>query len=283
MNYQQVTYKLPHLTIRGVRGGTPGAPFLLLLHGWLDNCHSFLPMAPYLDKYDWVAVDFAGHGHSDHRGVDAHYYFVDWVDDIQQLIQQQGWKDIHLAGHSMGGYVAQTLAAAFPEAIRSLLTIEAFGMVVNEAADTLLQLREGLLSRRKYRQQKPRVYSDLEHLNHARAKAGEFEIELAQLLLQRNLRQVDGGFAWRTDRRVRGVSPFRYTAEQVVPVLSAIQAPFHLILGQQGHPSLNKAISAWATSVSNFSHETIPGGHHLHMQYPHQVASAVARQFAGAG
>ena len=39
----------------------------LCLHGWLDNAASFIPLAPLLKPLDLVALDMAGHGHSQHR------------------------------------------------------------------------------------------------------------------------------------------------------------------------------------------------------------------------
>lgn len=275
----EVTFELPHISLKGLRGGTPGGPFLLLLHGWLDNCRSFEPMFPYLDAYDWVAVDFPGHGYSAHRPVGSAYYFVDWVADIEALIRTQKWQNIHLVGHSMGGYVAQTLAAVFPQPIKKLVTLEAFGMVVSPASDSLQQLRKGLQARLKQGKRRDPVYADINSLVKARAEISEFSEDLALLLLQRNLQPVEGGYRWRTDPRVRAPSPFRFCAQQIPPILQGIEAPMHVILGDQGHNDLPEAVEKWATDVRRISFETLPGGHHFHMQNPASVVNALTCQF----
>lgn len=277
IEYSEVVFKLPHATIKGLRGGTPGGPKLLLLHGWLDNCHSFLPMLPYLQKYDWIAIDFPGHGHSSHRSADAQYYFVDWVYDIEALIRDQQWQQLSVIGHSMGGYVAQLLAATFPQSVRRLVSIEAFGLVTGPPADALEQLRKGFASRFKQQNRSLPVYADLQHLRHARAKAGSFSEALAELLLQRNLRAVEGGYSWRTDPRVRSVSPFRFSQDHIPAILRGIQAPMQVILGTEGHSDLITGLEKWQNEVASLVTESLPGGHHLHMEYPAAVAAAALR------
>lgn len=271
----EVEFKLPHLTLRGLSGGNPDGPFLLALHGWLDNCHSFLPMQPYLDDFNWVFLDFPGHGHSDHRSAGAHYYFIDWVYDIAALIRQQGWQDIRLLGHSMGGYVAQVLAAVYPEPIRAVALIEAFGLLFGEAEKTRAQLREGLDSRFKQARRRLPVYPDLDHLTAARARAGEFSDDLARLLLERNLKPVAGGYGWRTDPAVRSASPFRFTQEQVRNLLQGFRLPLHIVLGSSGHKDLHKAIQLWGSEVPDHQVTQVEGGHHVHMQSPAEVAQVI--------
>ena len=39
---------------------------VLALHGWLDNAASYIPLAAEWSR-TMVALDFSGHGHSDHR------------------------------------------------------------------------------------------------------------------------------------------------------------------------------------------------------------------------
>ncbi|MBA3988211.1 MAG: alpha/beta hydrolase [Idiomarina sp.] len=277
VTYSEVSFDLPHIQLKGLRGGTPGKPLLLLLHGWLDNCHSFLPLLsePELADYDWIALDFAGHGHSSHRGADAAYYFVDYMYDVQTLIEQQGWQHLHVVGHSMGGYVGQLLGACFGERIASLVTIEAFGLVTGEPEQTLQLLRDGYTSRRKQFGRELPTYTDLNHLIRARAKAGDFTPELAELLLRRNLTHTEAGFRWRTDPRARTTSPFRFTEQHVPSVLQALQMPVQVVLGEDGHAQLPDALAQWGAHVQQLSVVQVAGGHHAHMQSPRSVAQAI--------
>ena len=104
-----VDFKLPSgLRLAGWHTGSalPSQP-VLCLHGWLDNANSFLPLATALSELPLLALDLAGHGHSSHRSVDAHYYLFDYVADIATLCRQQGWQQLTIIGHSMGGMVVQ--------------------------------------------------------------------------------------------------------------------------------------------------------------------------------
>ena len=51
--------------LAGLQWPGEGEP-VLALHGWLDNAASFQPLAEPLG-HPLVALDFAGHGHSEHR------------------------------------------------------------------------------------------------------------------------------------------------------------------------------------------------------------------------
>lgn len=275
-----VSFTLPNLTLHGLRGGTPGGPLLLCLHGWLDNCHSFLPLAPYLTDYDWIALDFPGHGLSDHRGADAHYYFADWVDDIASWLDRYAEQPVFLLGHSMGGYVAQTVAAVCPQRIKSVCLIEAFGLLTATETDALEQLKQALASRHRQRINKKPVYSHLQHLIKARAKAGNFSEALATLLLERNICKVEAGFCWRTDSRLRTISPYRFTQSQVSAIMRGISAPLMVIRGTTGHQELEQALMQWKALPAAVSLSEVSGGHHVHMECPEDVAALINRHFA---
>ena len=48
--------------------GPKDAPPVLMFHGWLDNCYSFVPLLTMLPKNRrYIALDLPGHGHSSHK------------------------------------------------------------------------------------------------------------------------------------------------------------------------------------------------------------------------
>ena len=113
--------------IAGLHAGMPGAPRVLALHGWLDNAASFLPLAPFLDGIELVAIDMPGHGRSAHLPAGADYAFAGALANLLDVADTLGWDRFGLLGHSMGGAIASLLAAACPERVTRLLAIDAIG------------------------------------------------------------------------------------------------------------------------------------------------------------
>lgn len=84
-------------------------PPLVLLHGVTNSAHIWDDVAPLLaDEFDIIAPTAAGHrgGAPATRGVTISRL----VDDVERLLDAQGLHQAHLAGNSMGGWVAIELA-----------------------------------------------------------------------------------------------------------------------------------------------------------------------------
>ncbi len=91
------------------RGGV-GDRLIVLLHGLGATRRVWQPM---LDagrwRGSWIAPDLRGHGASPHADT---YALADHAADVAMLIQASGsWREIVIAGHSMGGAVALALAS----------------------------------------------------------------------------------------------------------------------------------------------------------------------------
>lgn len=91
------------------RGGD-GDKLIVLLHGLGATRHVWQPMLG-AERWtgSWLAPDLRGHGASLHGNT---YAFADHAADVANLIRSAGsWSTVVVAGHSMGGAVALTLAS----------------------------------------------------------------------------------------------------------------------------------------------------------------------------
>lgn len=271
----EVRFSLPNLTLSGLSSGDNGKPLILALHGWLDNAASFLPLAEHLKDYHLVAIDFAGHGLSQHRSKDAHYHQMDFVHDLHELVESQGWDNFILLGHSMGGIVGSLYVSSFPEKISHFITIESFGPMTKTAESSPAQLRESIESRLKLQARNARHPENVETVIKARAKAGDLSTSAAELLVNRNIFELDGELRWRTDRRLRTISSLRVTEDQAQSFMQSIQCPMLAIKGQDGYEMMSNKMRQRASWVNQIKIEECQGGHHLHMDNPTQVAEKI--------
>lgn len=89
--------------------GPPGAPTLLLLHGWTASAdlNWFPAYRPLARSFRVVAMDLRGHG----RGIRSRrrFRFEDCADDAAALVDHLGTGPVVAVGYSMGGPVAQLL------------------------------------------------------------------------------------------------------------------------------------------------------------------------------
>jgi pimeloyl-ACP methyl ester carboxylesterase len=260
--------------LAALRGGTPGGPKLLCLHGWLDNAASFLPLAPHLGGFDLVALDLPGHGASEHRAPGYDYAFVDWVHDALDAMDALGWDRADWLGHSMGGAIASSVAAAAPARVRRLALIEALGPVAADAQGAGSRLRDAVAARRALAARPPRVIPDLDTAVAARLAASRMTPEAARLIVERNLRRVEGGYAWRSDPRLTLPSHLRLTEDTVQAILRGIEAPVLVIAADPSPPYFTPAVrAARLACLADARVEVIAGGHHLHMEQAGRVAA----------
>ncbi len=249
--------------------GEPAAPTWLALHGWLDNAASFSRLAPMLVErlgIRIVALDFAGHGHSEHREGD--YALWDYCHDLLDAADELGLKRVSLLAHSMGAGVACLTAAALPERIERLVLIDGLGAVTTTVEQSADQLRKGLRAARRPRSVAPR-YPDSKTAVAARVAGGVTPIDTvtAKPLVERNLiREADGHVRLRTDGRLLWPSPVRLSPEQALAMLSAIQAPALLIEGDAGILGERDMARAARAAVPQLERQVLPGGHHLHLE-----------------
>lgn len=273
----EIELPLSNITLRAVQYGSTDKPVLLALHGWLDNAASFEPLAEHLFDYQIIALDFAGHGKSEHRSSGAHYHLVDNVQDLHEAIQYLHLSDLHIVAHSMGGIIAAMYAACFPEIVKKLVVIESFGPLTLEPDNSHEQLRKSIESRITSAAKTPRHPDSLSSAVKARMMAGKMKEASAEMLMQRNTQQTGDELKWRTDHRLRTISSLRLTEEQANAFIANVSCPWLTILGEDGFEKLKVNVEKRRDLAQKLEVATCPGGHHLHMDQPQSVAQKIIR------
>ena len=99
--------------------GPANGPTLLLLHGVLRGWRDFAPLWPALvPGWHVHALDHRGHGDSSRAD---RYLVRDYADDVLALVRDQFPGPLVLYGHSLGAWVAVTVAAHLPDRVSAVI------------------------------------------------------------------------------------------------------------------------------------------------------------------
>ena len=285
----EVTYQIDPISIAGISNQQLGKPLIIALHGWLDNANSIVPLMPYLMDYHVIALDWAGHGHSDHRPSGMEYLQMDYVDDLNQLIETNEWHGAILLGHSMGGILASIYASVYPEKIDRVISIDSFGPLVGDEQDTVETLRKGIDTRQQSRNKSKRALPEmsLQSLIEKRSQHTELSHLNISLLISRSVKPSsnfettvtpDTQVQWTTDRRLRKPSLLRLTEGQAREIMKSINAKMLIIAATEGFVTQRKQLAKRGEWNGNIETVEIEGGHHIHMENPEGVAHLI-KQF----
>jgi len=275
--FEEVRLSLPHLEVAAHLYGPDDGKPVIALHGWLDNAATFSRLAPRLQGLRIVALDLPGHGHSDHRPIGAGYNIWDYAHDVLQVAEQFGWQRFSLLGHSMGAIVSVLLAGALPERVERLALIDGVIPYTGEADSAPQKLGAALEALLAVNDKRKPVYASFDEAVQARMKGvGAVSREAAELLAQRGLMPVPGGYTWRTDARLMLPSAMRLTRAHALAFVGRVACPASLVLAEQGlmmQPELLELVESFPFDIRR-----LPGGHHLHLD-DDIGAEAVARVF----
>jgi pimeloyl-ACP methyl ester carboxylesterase len=107
-----------------VTTGPPDAFPILLLYSWTGNWTLWQTTLERLsDKFRCIAPDQLGFGRSDKpRG--NHYQIALQAERARFILESFGCTHAHVIGHSMGGKIALTFAALYPEKVMRLVVVD---------------------------------------------------------------------------------------------------------------------------------------------------------------
>jgi pimeloyl-ACP methyl ester carboxylesterase len=278
---QAITIKLAHLRLQALRWGDATKPPLLAIHGWLDNAASFSELAPLLSDYHVIAVDMPGHGHSDHLPAGQRYHFLDAVEIVIEILDQLGWQQAILLGHSLGGAIASVVAASFAERVSHLIMIDSIGPLSEESVNAPGRLREAVNAFLVAEKMERKTYSDFASMLNLRGKINHVPEKLIQPLVERAIKKTDEGFRWRFDPSLSLPSLSYFTEDQVLAFLAAIKVPTLLLEASSGILTDNQLLKTRKLTIDGLQIETLPGPHHLHLTAAQELANLI-REFLNA-
>jgi pyruvate dehydrogenase E2 component (dihydrolipoamide acetyltransferase) len=135
--------------LRFQRQGEGGEP-LLLLHGFGGDLNNWLFTAPALaGEHVVYALDLPGHGGSSKDVGAGDLDFL--ARAVGQFMDSQELERAHLAGHSLGGLVAGSLALSAPERVGSLALVASAGL----GDEINREYIEGFIAAERRRELKP--------------------------------------------------------------------------------------------------------------------------------
>jgi pimeloyl-ACP methyl ester carboxylesterase len=122
--------------------GNPSGHKLVFLHGLMGAASNWRTVSKaFEDRYQILTFDQRGHGRSFHPA--SGYHPRDFAQDLRLILDDLGWDQIILVGHSMGGRNALEFAVHFTQRVKGLV-IEDIGPEANSKAidriERLLQL-----------------------------------------------------------------------------------------------------------------------------------------------
>ncbi|MFJ1338591.1 alpha/beta hydrolase [Pseudomonas caricapapayae] len=261
-NMQEIRLNLGHIELAGhLFGPVDGVP-VIALHGWLDNANSFARLAPKLYGLRILALDLAGHGHSEHRPAGAGYALWDYAHDVLRAAEQMGWERFALIGHSLGAIISVVLAGSLPERVTRLALIDGVIPPTSGPQDAAERMGMALQAQLRLDSKRKAVHPTLDQAIQARMKGlVAVSREAAELLAQRGLMPVPGGYSWRSDSRLTLPSPTRLSEGQALSFVQRVACPATLVVAADGMLARHNEL----LEQLPFARTVLPGGHHLHV------------------
>ncbi len=252
---------------------------VLAVHGWLDNCASFIPLMPHLQAFNLVAVDLPGHGLSE-WSIDHRFgYFTDFVNNLDHILDALEWQECHLIGHSMGAGVSCLYTACKPKRVKSLSMIDLLGPLSSPAKDAHKKLTTALNDYASWDPNRGRFFDDIDTATKARMKGSAFALsyEHSKLIMQHALKETEQGLRLMSDPRLKFASPFSFTEQQVLSFIKQIKQPALVAYASDGILNNLTTTQKRLASYHNLTRVDLKGGHYVHMEQADAVGQAITQ------
>lgn len=249
--------------------GDEQKPPMLMLHGWLDNSASFHYLAPQLaQEYYVIAVDLPGHGQSGHWPTGQHYHLWEAVEHIELIADALKLQWFYLLGHSMGAGMSTLYAGTFPQRVKGLVVIEAFGPMAGDFEGAPKRLATAISQMKRYDElsiQRPK--RDQKAFAQARMQGPmALSQDAADIIVARGTKEVPEGIVWSHDKRLQVTSMMRMSEALIQSFIESIRAPVLGIFASDGLFNSSQIEPRWSVLQTENELHWFSGGHHLHLE-----------------
>lgn len=280
------------LDIRGLRyhvrrWPSPGAPKMVLLHGWMDVSASFQFLVDAL-RADWdvYAPDWRGYGLTQWGKSDC-YWFPDYLADLDFLLEHvEKEKPVNLVGHSLGGNVGALYAGIRPARVAKFANLEGFGLPASRPDQA--PKRYGQWLDELHEPPRLRPYADfLELARKLQANNPRLTDERARFLAEHWGKEEGGQVLLRGDPAHKIVNPLLYRYEEVRACWQQVSAPVLWVDAADSDTLKRMRMDAAQqaerrAAFRRLRHVTVEeAGHMLHHDQPEKVASLLEEFFLG--
>jgi acyl transferase domain-containing protein/acyl-CoA synthetase (AMP-forming)/AMP-acid ligase II/pimeloyl-ACP methyl ester carboxylesterase len=275
------------ITIRGLKiclctWGPEEGPLVLCLHGILEQGAAWSEVAIRLAQkgYRVIAPDLRGHGRSDRVGKGGSYNLIDFLGDIDAIVEFLAGKAFILVGHSLGSVLGAIFATIRPQAIKNIVLVETILPTVSEEEDPTTALTNQL-NNMAAPPEHP-VFPDIKTAAERLRKATPaISLSLAMLLAERITEPCEGGVRWRWEPLLRtraGISLNGIGRSRYLKLLKKITVPITLVYGDKSNFNRIEDLNTQQEAMPNAIKVVISGGHNLPLEAP----SALAKIISGA-
>ena len=271
--------------------GPPDGRPVFAIHGWLDNAGTFDALIPLLPSdLRIVAVDMPGHGLSDHFPPDIAYNYLDCFLAIERFASFFKWKKFSFLCHSLGATMSMMYAGVYPEKVDKLISIDIVRVETTRPETIDVRFRKTVGKLLKYeadiiaKPEKP--FGSIEEVVE-RVVSGTFgslDEKACDILFKRGLQKVDGGYAFRRDRRLLA-APLSFVPKEDQLILARKVLADVLIFKFTDGPDFETAenslehVEALKDKAKRVRYVVIEGKHHAHLTHPEKIAPMICEFF----
>jgi pimeloyl-ACP methyl ester carboxylesterase len=271
------------LQIRGLRyhvrhWRSPGAPKMVLLHGWMDVSASFQFLVDAFQRdWDIYAPDWRGYGLTEWGKSDC-YWFPDYIADLDFLLEGiDAATPVNLVGHSLGGNVAALYAGVHPARVARFANLEGFGMAPTRPEQAPRRYARWLEELRDPPAFRPyQSYAEL--AERLRKNNRRLSVEKAEFLARHWGKEVDGKVVLRSDPAHKIVNPVLYRYEEMHACWREVTAPVLWVDAAESETLQRMKLTAGdlaerRAAFRDLRHVTVAhAGHMLHHDQPEALA-----------